>query len=198
MRISKGLVFGVAAFFLTALPSAFASSDLISSAYSDADQIPSWGEASLEFFLNIGMPPNPDGVFKPLSYAGKDGAEFFLIALYADEILNDDISAGQDITRAQMAQVVDSLHTLAVVDSTLTINDLASADDFYPAIQRIVASDLMYIYPDGNFRPNDPVTKAEFFQILYNVTIAGFPSKENSKPDFNPPATQPPVRFKIT
>jgi hypothetical protein len=62
--------------------------------------------------------------------------------------------------------------TRRVLDSLCqqkSFSDLKPSNIFYPAIMGIVAKGIMNGDSEGTFRPNDPVTRGELAQVLYNL-----------------------------
>lgn len=74
----------------------------------------------------------------------------------------------KSMTRAEAAAILARLCKLTGVDSTKP--DFKDADGWYnAAINDVVKAGYMKGYPDGSFKPNQPITRAEFAAILSHV-----------------------------
>ena len=83
------------------------------------------------------------------------------------------------ITRAEVATILDRLmkdQVKARFDSKPTVNfsDVSSGAWYYDAVQMCAKAGIVAGYPDGSFKPNQAVTRAEFFKMvamLYSDTL---------------------------
>ena len=75
------------------------------------------------------------------------------------------------ITRAEVATILYRLmkdQVKARFDSKPTVNfsDVSSGDWYYSAVQMCAKAGIVSGYPDGSFKPNQAVTRAEFFKMV--------------------------------
>ena len=92
-----------------------------------------WAKYALAFVVSNGyMKGYPDGTFKPDAY----------------------------ISRAELAQVLYSLNMAKTGGTPKTFSDV-SGHWAIDAINAMSASGVITGYPDGTFRPDNPVTRAE-------------------------------------
>lgn len=83
------------------------------------------------------------------------------------------------ITRAEVATILYRLmkdQVKARFDSkpTVKFSDVSSGDWYYDAVQMCAKAGIVSGYPDGSFKPNQAVTRAEFFKMvamLYSDTL---------------------------
>lgn len=83
------------------------------------------------------------------------------------------------ITRAEVATILYRLmkdQVKARFDSkpTVKFSDVSSSDWYYGAVQMCAKAGIVSGYPDGSFKPNQAVTRAEFFKMvamLYSDTL---------------------------
>ena len=78
----------------------------------------------------------------------------------------------ETVTRAEAAELVYAL--VADKDApgyaAMDYSDVTEADAYYDAVQTLTAMEAVGGYDDGTFRPNEPVTRAEFVSILYRLS----------------------------
>lgn len=88
----------------------------------------------------------------------------------------------KSMTRAEAAAILARLCKLTGMDSTKP--DFKDADGWYnTAINDVVKAGYMKGYPDGSFKPDQPITRAEFAAILSHVlkdTTAPNPFKDTA------------------
>ncbi|WP_077074835.1 S-layer homology domain-containing protein [Aedoeadaptatus urinae] len=88
----------------------------------------------------------------------------------------------KSMTRAEAAAILARLCKLTGMDSTKP--DFKDADGWYnAAINDVVKAGYMKGYPDGSFKPDQPITRAEFAAILSHVlkdTTAPNPFKDTA------------------
>lgn len=75
------------------------------------------------------------------------------------------------ITRAEVATILYRLmkdQVKARFDSkpTVKFSDVSSGDWYYSAVQMCAKAGIVSGYPDGSFKPNQAVTRAEFFKMV--------------------------------
>ena len=58
------------------------------------------------------------------------------------------------------------VYTMPAAAQQINFSDIGANYWAYPFIQRLVAEDIIAGFPDGSFRPNQPVTRAQFAVIL--------------------------------
>lgn len=87
-------------------------------------------------------------------------AGYFNIA----EVFDDDINIDKAITRAEAVALMDTF----MDDTTITksFTDVKSNTRFFSSIQKAYSNGLITGYPDGSFRPNATITRAEMATIL--------------------------------
>ena len=76
---------------------------------------------------------------------------------------------GKSLTRAEAVQVLYNLEGKPAVSGSTTFPDLVH-DWYKPAIAWAESTGVVDGYEDGTFRPDEPVNRMEFAQMLYNYT----------------------------
>ena len=79
---------------------------------------------------------------------------------------------GKTVTRAEAARLLVNLMNLADLAEEETGNSFSDIEENYWArgyIELVNKKDILKGYPDGTFRPNDPITHVEFFTCVLNV-----------------------------
>ncbi|MDR0889888.1 MAG: C40 family peptidase [Oscillospiraceae bacterium] len=94
-------------------------------------------------------------------------AEMAAIGLLPESIVNSDMSA--NITRGEMCKMA-----VLVYEQITGIPALPAATNYFtdtkdPAMCFAKEQNIVAGYPDGSFRPNDPLTRQDFFKITYNL-----------------------------
>ena len=74
---------------------------------------------------------------------------------------------GKSLTRAEAVQVLYNLEGQPTVSNSSTFPDLVY-EWYKPAIAWAESTGVVDGYEDGTFRPDEPVTRQEFAQMLYN------------------------------
>ncbi|MEQ8175519.1 MAG: S-layer homology domain-containing protein [Syntrophomonadaceae bacterium] len=133
----------------------------------------SWGHAINPAMATTPAPASP-GVFFT------DIGESDHIYPYAVYLNHKDIMKGfpdgafhgeQNLTRAQMAVLIYKAKNLSPVQPAgSTFNDLGPDHWAYPYITTMVQNGILAGYPDGSFRPEDPVTRAQCAALLLRLT----------------------------
>lgn len=96
---------------------------------------------------------------------------------------------GRPITRAEFAKMMVLANNLPVSHLAVpTFSDLPAAHWAFDVVETAVQSKLFLGYPDGTFRPEDPVTKEQVVAVL--VRKVGWTLSTPSSPTFSdlPPA----------
>lgn len=107
-----------------------------------------------------------------------------IIQGYTDGTFHPD----QSVTRAELVQLLDraiGFEGLEKVKTGISFPDVEV--DFWgrEAIEKAAETGIINGYPDGNFRPNDPVTREELAVIIYRL-LSGLPPKEGSSQEGSP------------
>jgi len=92
----------------------------------------------------------------------------------------------EDVTRAQMAKIISLWHGLIPGWAPYkNFSDLASTHWAYSYISAAVNAGFFSGYPDGTFRPDEPVTKAQFVKLIVMAKNWNIPSSsfQNLYPD---------------
>jgi murein DD-endopeptidase / murein LD-carboxypeptidase len=71
------------------------------------------------------------------------------------------------LTRAQLAKILTNVFDLKQPAVKRSFTDVPATHWAYPYIQALAASGITTGYSDGSFRPNNPVTRAQFAAFLY-------------------------------
>ncbi|ERT62729.1 S-layer homology domain-containing protein, partial [Peptoniphilus sp. BV3AC2] len=74
-----------------------------------------------------------------------------------------------NITRAEAAAMISRLKGYSLNDKTAPEFKDSKVGWFKAAINAVFKNGLMKGYKDGNFRPNDKITRAEFAQMIKNI-----------------------------
>lgn len=96
--------------------------------------------------------------------------------VFVDSLTNMSILSGmgdntfapnRNITRAEFSAILSKLFPMKTTDITFT--DVPSTHWAYSYIQNVAAQGWVSGYPDGSFRPNSPITRAEAFAMINNM-----------------------------
>ncbi len=92
------------------------------------------------------------------------------------------------LTRGEAAALVGALaaEDAAKGLSGAAFSDVSAKDGNYKAIQAATAIGIMRGYSDGTFRPEAPLSRAEFAQILYRLAGEPEPNEGNGFTDVSP------------
>ncbi len=83
---------------------------------------------------------------------------------------NGTVRPNGNITRAEAAAMLARLLNIEAIGSAAKPNFKDTESSWYnKAINAIVARGIMKGYPDGRFRPNAPITRAEFTQMIWAI-----------------------------
>lgn len=83
---------------------------------------------------------------------------------------NGTVRPNGNITRAEAAAMLARLLNIEAIGSSAKPNFKDTESAWYnKAINAIVARGIMKGYPDGRFRPNAPITRAEFTQMIWAI-----------------------------
>ncbi|HEU4963602.1 MAG TPA: cadherin-like beta sandwich domain-containing protein [Bacilli bacterium] len=87
---------------------------------------------------------------------------------YINGYPNNTFQPNKSITRAELAAILDRLYP-AAQGSKPPFHDLAQSHWAYDAIANVYAQGIMIGDPNGNFRPEAVVTRAEMAQVIANL-----------------------------
>lgn len=94
-----------------------------------------------------------------------------------------------DMTRAQVAAVLNRMYQFTDAEgSTSTFTDVTSSTTGAAAISYLAQNDIITGYPDGSFRPNDKITRAQFSKIMNE--LGTHLTEKVSAEQSNPPKEQ--------
>lgn len=83
---------------------------------------------------------------------------------------NGTVRPNGNITRAEAAAMLSRLLNIEAIGSAAKPNFSDTKSAWYnKAINAVVARGIMKGYPDGRFRPNAPITRAEFTQMISTI-----------------------------
>ena len=121
--------------------------------YPDYDETTHWSKEEYDFLLRCYQIINPSD----LSSIGFDA----LSDVFGTGALNPD----KAITRAEVVALMD-MFLDSSTDSSISFSDVNWSTNFRSSIEKAAANGLINGYPDGTFRPNDSITRAEMAAIL--------------------------------
>ncbi|WP_168735956.1 InlB B-repeat-containing protein [Cohnella fermenti] len=75
------------------------------------------------------------------------------------------------MTRAEMATILARLFVVNGRQASVTFTDIASGYWAKDAIDKVTATGMMSGYPDGRFKPEAPITRAEMAAILVRLPV---------------------------
>ncbi|RSK28677.1 hydrolase Nlp/P60 [Bacillus sp. HMF5848] len=73
------------------------------------------------------------------------------------------------LTRAELATWFVKAFNLKVSDNLITFTDIDTSLPYYNDVQALASSGITTGYDDGTFRPDEPVTRAQFAVFLYRA-----------------------------
>ncbi|WP_322906311.1 S-layer homology domain-containing protein [Paenibacillus campi] len=105
----------------------------------------------------------------PASYWAASGIEWVGQQGWMQGYPDGTFQPGQALTRAELASLLSRWQELDSMDTATTTtadvqHNWAAAD-----INKVIAAGLMKGFPDGNFYPNEPVTRAEIVTVLNRI-----------------------------
>lgn len=74
----------------------------------------------------------------------------------------------KELSRAEMAQIIYNLGNYSETSSSFS--DVSAKAWYATAINALAAADVLHGYPDGTFRPENYVTRAEMVKVLENLS----------------------------
>src|SRR5699024_8030954 len=77
-------------------------------------------------------------------------------------------NANAPITRAEFAQLIKNINHKSYINKGLPFEDVRGHWG-YPAIDKAYSTGLITGYPDGTFRPDRQITRAEVVRIVNNL-----------------------------
>ena len=125
-------------------------------------------------------------------------ATLAIVSGYADQEGNFTgyFGPGDDLTRAAAVKILIEAFDLKT-EKALAIEflDVSSDDWFYSYVKEAQAMGIVSGYEDGNFLPNQPVTRAEIAKMMLlaiqEYTLESTDPEESTTPDPNEPVTEP-------
>lgn len=93
------------------------------------------------------------------------------------------------MTRGEMAQLLKGAFQLTE-NSLVTISDVNADGALYEAINAIITAGLSNGYPDGTFKPNNPMTRTEFSLFVARALNEDYRVLPQEEPDPETTATQ--------
>ena len=75
------------------------------------------------------------------------------------------------LTRSQMAQVLFNLEGKKSVNYALTFGDMNGTEWYAEAVRWAASEQIVNGYDNGNFGPNDPLTREQLAAIMYRYTV---------------------------
>ena len=81
------------------------------------------------------------------------------------------------LSRAEMAAIVTRAFELEGKNASVSFKDVSSTAWHYDYIKALVANEITTGYPDQTFRPNQPISRAEFSTFMARV-IQQMPTEE--------------------
>ncbi|MDO5028325.1 MAG: S-layer homology domain-containing protein, partial [Bacillota bacterium] len=99
-----------------------------------------------------------------------EGTHFAYLKGYPDGTIRPD----GFVTRAESAQIIATLRGLNLNNSSQPGFADTPSSWYNAAINAVVEEGLMKGYPDGSFRPNERITRAEFAQVIKNIDKASY------------------------
>lgn len=93
-----------------------------------------------------------------------------------------------NITRAEVAAIFERLFEArgTNVNNAAAFNDVKAGDWYYDAVTFMTRNGYMSGYPDGTFKPNEPITRAEIVTVLARYKeVAGIASTTSALSDVN-------------
>ncbi len=114
-----------------------------------------------------------DGLFNPegtVSYG--EALDLINAQAGSDVAISEEFSADEPITRGELAVILATAQNIGQTFGAATFNDVPEGSKYYTAVTNI--SSRSYVTPDenGNYRPDDAVTRAEFYNIIYKAFVA--------------------------
>ncbi|MGM9949733.1 MAG: 5'-nucleotidase C-terminal domain-containing protein [Lysinibacillus sp.] len=76
---------------------------------------------------------------------------------------------GQAITRGQAAKILVGAFELEKGTADTTFPDVAASNEYHKAIHILASNEIIIGYPDGTFKPNQPITRGQFAKILTKI-----------------------------
>lgn len=124
-------------------------------------------------------PDKPGGNFIP-GWTGEEkpdvketGRHIAYIKGYPDDTIRPD----RQITRAEAATLIARLEGLDMSNNNRPSFTDVESNWYNSAINVVTKKGLMQGYPDGNFKPNAPITRTEFAQLIKNINKKSYVNK---------------------
>jgi hypothetical protein len=98
--------------------------------------------------------------------------DYFVHRAYIRGIGNNLFAPNAQITRAQVAQIFYNLLDESGVQFTHSFSDIDNTAWYADAVNTLAALNIIVGYPDGSFRPNNNITRAEFVTLVLRFSGA--------------------------
>lgn len=92
-------------------------------------------------------------------------------------------SPDQPITRAEFVELVYNMGKVAATDKKVTFTDVPATHERYTVITAAASAGLVGGYPDGTFRPDGTITRAEVVKVICSA-LGRTPKLESFKNQF--------------
>ncbi|MFH0837869.1 MAG: S-layer homology domain-containing protein, partial [Patescibacteria group bacterium] len=119
--------------------------------------------------------PTDEAILTPFSDISKHWAKSYIMRLYNLGVISSNTSLRfepeRPITRAELVKIALNAfgYDVPAVGITSVLKDLDASQWYAPYVQVATDHNIVSGYPDGTFRPNQLVTRAEALKILFNA-----------------------------
>lgn len=117
----------------------------------------------------LGLQPDPEAIQVFSDVPSNHWASGYIGAVTKAGIMIGDenglFQPDSQLTREEMAAVLVRVFQLTGT-STKTFSDVSAKSWSYPYVEKLVANNIAYGYPDGTFRPRNSITRAEFATMV--------------------------------
>lgn len=120
--------------------------------------------------LKIDTKNRPNPQFKDID---SNSYGYEVIAAVTDEGIfsgNDGMfQPNNTLTRAELAAILTRSFKLTTTDVNVSFKDVSNESWNYEYVQALLANEITTGYPDNTFRPNEPITRAQFSAFMARV-----------------------------